>query len=222
MFALRRSRTVLLLGRVVLLVFVLVAFSSLHTALAATNQDVVRALIQSDAYVTPERLPQAHLMPGDQAHLQAQADQANAKGIPEQFAIVAHFRPEVFRTAAQAATALRNVLDFSGVLIIVSPLGIGVGSDQLTAGQDRDIEQAASPRCAVSYTSCAIFAGQRAVTLARADKNAAFHDAAVFWSAVLTAMALAIVVVVLFLRHRTRAILSRSEGPDSQQVGAKG
>lgn len=177
---------------------------------AADNQDVVRTLLHSDVYITPDRLPQAHLKPGDAGRLQKQADAANARQVPEQFALIAHFRPAAFRSVGQAANDLRSLLDFSGVLIIVSPLGIGVGSDQLTTAQQSRIQHDAAPLCTrQGYATCAIFAGREAVTLARADKDAAFHDATVFWLIVLAGLAAGTAIAAGALRWRARRLFSR-------------
>jgi hypothetical protein len=173
-------------------------------ARADTNSDVVKALTQGDVYITNQAPPQARIHAGDRQRLTQLTDQAASKGIPEKIAIVSQY-PRRYANTAQATSALRQYLDFSGVLILISPRGVGVSSDVLTQSEDTAIARKVRPIClSQGYTACALHAGQLALNQGRADKNSAFHSAAVFWIVLLVILAVIILIVVLAMRARQR------------------
>ncbi|HEX6506927.1 MAG TPA: hypothetical protein VF221_04775, partial [Chloroflexota bacterium] len=148
---------------------------------ADTYSDVVATLTQGDVYVAKALPAYAHMAPGDIARLRVATNAAANQGVTEKIAIVSSYPPH-YAHASQAAEGLRNFLDLSGVLVLVSPRGIGVASDNLTQDQIRSIEARTRPRClASSYTSCAIFAGQLAVAQVKSDVASANRSAQIFW-----------------------------------------
>lgn len=179
--------------------------------LADSNTTVLRALSAGDAYVTNTPPSSAHIAPGDQQRLQRQADLAHSRGADEKFALLSHY-PSTYHSPAAAASALRHFLDFSGVLVLVSPAGIALSSDQLSTSEDTAIADAARPQCLTqSWTACALFAGQRALTQVRADKNAAFRGATIFWLVLLAVIAALFVIAGLVIRGRRKRLASNTD-----------
>ncbi len=190
-----------------LLAFCLVAFVftfSAHTVRADTYSDVVDGLNSSGAYVTPHPPAGSHIRPEDLQRLRNQVTNASNLGIDEDIAVVSSYPPN-FRSPQEAAASLLNFLDFDGVLVLVSPQGIALSSDQLTDAEDSAIARRARPTCETqSWTSCALLAARLAVTQGRADKNSAFHDAIVFWAIFFIALAILIVIAIIALQLRRR------------------
>lgn len=183
---------------------------SVTVAHADTNKQVAAVLSARDVYVTPVHLQAGNVKPGDSQRLQREADVAAARGIQEKLAIVSHY-PRTAPSLSMAAAGLRNFLDYSGVLIIVAPHGIALGSDILTPAQDAAIANQARPLCLTrGFANCAIFAGQLAVVKARADEDNAFHDAAVFWLVALVAGAVLAAIVLLSVSRRRKEMAFRS------------
>lgn len=193
---------------IVLSTFVLFGTTWLPVA-ADTNSDVVKGLVTKGAYITPLAPPSAHIRPGDINRLLNQEADANSKGVPERIAIVSHL-PSNYRSTAAAADGLRNYLQFSGVLILASPRGIGISSDQMSQSEMNTIARKSLPLCkSISYTDCALNAAVLSVTQVRADKNSSFHDAAVFWLVLLVVLGLIILAVVLVLNRRRKVATGR-------------
>jgi uncharacterized membrane protein YgcG len=172
-------------------------------ALADTNAQVAAALTSRDVYVSSSMPASAHLSPRDVQRLQAATHAAVNSGVPEKIALVSHY-PSNYSNTYAAAQALRQYLDFAGVLVLVSPSGIGVSSDTLTFNEIQSIETKARPRCLTSYAQCAVFAGQLAVKQTQADKSSANKGAATFWAILLVVLAVLIAAAVFVTRRRQR------------------
>lgn len=183
---------------------------SMTSARADTNKQVAAVLSTGDVYVTPVHLSVGNVKPGDIKRLQHEADVAAARGIQEKLAIVSRYPPN-HPSLSAAAAGLRNFLDYSGVLVIVAPHGIALGSDILTRAQDAAIANRARPRCSSrGFAACAIFAAQLSVVQARADEDNAFHDAVVFWFVALVAGAVLAAIVFLSVSRRRKEVALRS------------
>ena len=174
------------------------------TVRADTNAQVAAYLTTHDVFVTHQALPSGALRGGARGPLQRQVDAAGRQQVPEKFAIVRSY-PSNFHSPAQAAEGLRNFLDFSGVLVLVSPEGIGVASDMLSSAELSALTRQASPHCRSDYVACALFAAQTAAVQVRHSKNSAFHQAALFWLAFLIGFGL-VVAVLLTAAARRRAL----------------
>ena len=125
-------------------------------------------------------------------------------GVPEKIGLVSKYPSKSSNTYA-AADALRQFLDFAGVLVLVSPRGIGVSSDTLTLREIQYVERQARPRCLVSWSQCAVYAGQLAVKQTKADTSAANKSAAILWAVLLAVLAVIIgAAVFVFRRSRNR------------------
>ncbi len=171
------------------------------SALADTNAQVAAALTANDTYVSKSLPPSAHVKSGDVQRLMDATRTAVNSGVPEKIGLVSHY-PNKYNDTYAAAQALRQYLDFAGVLVLVSPWGIGVSSDTLTLQEIQSIERAARPHCLTSWTQCSIEAGQLAVKQTKADTSAANKSAAVFWLVLLAVLAVIIGAAVLFFRGR--------------------
>jgi hypothetical protein len=174
-------------------------------ARADTPSDVAAGLSKHNYYLSPRLPAQAHQAPGDLQRLIRQTDNAGNRGITELIAVT-DVVPRNVHTPAQAASSLRNYLDLSNsVLVLVTPLGIALASDIISPTEETSIAQKARPRCtAESWAACAVYAGQLAVTQARADKNSSFRDAIRFWVIVLIILGLVILGLVYYFRRRAR------------------
>jgi uncharacterized membrane protein YgcG len=188
-----------------------------HPALADTNAQVTVALTSNDVYVSNALPSSAHLSPGDIQRLQAATRAAVNAGVPEKIALVSHY-PGQYSDAYAAARALRQFLDFAGVLVLVSPRGLGVSSDTLTFNEIQSIEGKARSRCLISYAACAVYAGQLAVNQTKADTAAANRSAAIFWLVLLAILAVIIAAAVFVVRRRQ----SRSTGNLNELRSAAG
>lgn len=161
----------------------------LPAPLLAAGSDVISTLQQHDAYVSAKMIAAGRARAGDAGRLDAQARTAAAQGVPEKIAILSSY-PSNYANASQAADALRNTLSFSGVMVLVTPGQIALSSDRLSRSEMTAIAVKASPRCsAQTYTACALFAGQQAVTKVRADNSASSRSSTILWLVVLAVIA---------------------------------
>lgn len=192
------------LGAASCLLLVALLFSApmrVVTALADTNAQVAAALTSNDVYVSNSLPPSAHVIPGDTQRLMDATRAAVDASVPEKIALVSHY-PSKYSDTYSAAQALRQFLDFAGVLVLVSPRGIGVSSDTLTLGEIQSVERKARPHCLTSWAQCAVYAGQLAVDQTKADKSAANKSAAIFWLILLAVLAVIIAAAVFVFRRR--------------------
>lgn len=186
-----------------LAVWLAASFSLTIPALADTNAQVAAALTSNDVYVSNTMPARAHVVAADKQRLQAATLAAVNAGVPEKIALVSHFPPN-YRNAYAATAALRQFLDFAGVLVLVAPTGIGVSSDTLTLNEIRSIESRSKSLCLTSYAQCAVVAGRLAVNQTKADRGAANKSAAIFWLSLLVVLGIIIAVVVFVVRKRQK------------------
>lgn len=213
----RRVGAARAIGGAVLLCLLLTFPARVIPALADTNAQVAAALTSSDVYVARAMPSSAHVSSGDAQRLQAATHAAVNSGVPEKIAVVSHY-PSKYSDPYAAARALRQFLDFAGVLVLMSPRGIGVSSDTLTFNEIQSIERKALPRCLTSYAQCALYAGQLAVNQTKADKSAANRSAAIFWLVLLAILAVIIAAVAFVVRRRQ----SRAAGNLNELQSAAG
>ena len=146
---------------VALCLAIILACLAAGTSLADTNVDVTRYLETHNTYISSQLPASSHISKGDIDRLEAQVRSASRLDVPEKIALVARF-PSKYSSTYTAARGLRHFLDFSGVLVLVSPRGIGVSSDTLTLDEIQAVERKARPICLVSFTDCAVEAGHDA------------------------------------------------------------
>jgi len=172
-------------------------------ASADTNAEVAAQLSANDVYITNQKLPGGAVHAGDLKRLQAQANAASARNVDEKLAIVAGY-PSNFKDISEAAVSLQSFLDYSGVLILVSPNGMGISSDLMsTKSMDRIIGRA-QPVCRRSYADCTLLAGRLAIPAVRSAENSSFRDAIVLIAGALVGLAViaAVLAYAIFRRRR--------------------
>lgn len=199
----------------------LVALSVLALALlpsyafADTNSDVIAALATRDLYISPHVTAAHHVRPGDKNRLLSAIGEVSKKGVAVKVALVGHYpHTKDTRNPFDAADHLRNYLGFSGVLVLVSPTGMGLSSDYLSGKDVRQVVQGSQPLCTTSYASCAIAALQASVPRVKAEESGANRNVAIFW--VIAAVLFAVLVTALIMsarRHREPMTNGRGSRP---------
>jgi len=186
-------------------ILVFVGFLLLPAPAQADSNAVVAAQLSNyDVYITNNALPAGAVQQGDLKRLQQQVDAAASRNVDEKIAIISTY-PTHFHNITEAAASLQNFLDYSGVLILVSPRGMGISSDQISGKTATRIVRESSPACRRSYTACALLAGKLAIPAVRSAKNSAFHNALVLIAASVAGLA-AITAVLAFAIFRRRQI----------------
>jgi len=194
-----------------LLVTACVAVAALITPTtlwADSNTTVLQVLNNADVYVSNSVYQHHDAHPGDLHRLQAAADNAYNQNVAVKVALLEQF-PSNIHTAAQAADNIRNFEDFSGVVIVVWPGGIGVSSDVMTSSEQATVVRQAAPLCAGSFTACAIAAVKDAIPIVKSEQSSAYRSAAIFWIVTFVVVALVIAAAVLYFRRRTSRTLAQ-------------
>jgi hypothetical protein len=198
--------------RRLLLPAILLALCAPACVLADANSQVLQVLNSQDVYIAGHVYASGEAKHGDLKRLQAAVNAASDQGVAEKIALLDQF-PRNIHGAADAASHIRNFEDFSGVVIVVWPHGIGLDSDLMTQGEENEVAGEAAPACRTSFTGCAIIAARAAVPKVQSEKNTAYRNAAIFWIVVLAGMAVATAAVVIYFRRRQLAILRESATP---------
>ncbi|HEX8917365.1 MAG TPA: hypothetical protein VF898_02590, partial [Chloroflexota bacterium] len=129
-----------------------------QAACRGVAQCVVAGLTNSDVYLDPYMIANGKIRPADKAALQLVVKSAAKRGVPVKIS-VSRYPSKSYADAYAAARALRHFLDFSGVLILIAPNGIGVSSNTLNLGEIQAIEEHARPLCFAGKTvQCAAVA----------------------------------------------------------------
>ncbi len=205
------ARLLAVLAAIAAAVWLVATPPAVHAGKRATNADVAQQLSLSDVYIAPEMHSRPYVHAGDAQRLtQATTDSAH-RGVPMKVGIISHY-PRTVHSPTDAADKLRNYMDFSGVLILVTPSGIGISSDQLSGKDIAAIERAVGPRCKVEATDCAISAIHRAVPRVLAIQAEANRNAGVFWVVSVGLFGLVVLVLVLWTRRKRAAIVSSAPG----------
>jgi hypothetical protein len=163
---------------------------------------VLDALNVNNVYISDLVYQHHEAQQGDEARLQAAVDAANNQGVAEKIALLQRF-PSNIHTAAEAATNIGNFEDFTGVVIVVWPHGVGLSTDPLTDGEAAQIAREVAPYCTGSFTTCATAAADRVIPVVKSEKSNAYRSAAIFWVITLAILGVVIGGVVLFFRRRT-------------------
>jgi hypothetical protein len=188
-------------GLVGLLVSLLLALLLPAVAQADNNTTVLNTLNNGSVYVAPSVLSSGHAARGDAKKLQAAVDAAGSHGVPAKVALVMTY-PSTIHSPEDGANHLRNLLDFSGVLVLVAPRGVGVSSDYLSSAEVRGLERRAGSRCASSYTACAVEAIQASVPKVQAQQATANRNVAIFWAVAVLVFGVLVGALVISARRR--------------------
>jgi hypothetical protein len=182
----------------------LALLSAGHAAVADSNAQIAEGLIKQDVYISPPLQGTGHVRSGDEGLLKRVIASAARQGAPEKIALVSHY-PTQYATPIEAATNLQNYLGFSGVLVLVSPRGLGIGSDYLSARQVQTVVRDVQPLCRVSYASCAAAAATRSIAYVQASQRSTHHSVLVFWGVTVAAFLVALGLLAAFTLARRRS-----------------
>lgn len=188
---------------VLLLGFVLLTGS----AVADSNLTVLNKLNNDAVYVAPSVITSGHAAKGDAKKLQAAVDAAGSHGVPVKVALVMTY-PSTMHGPEDGANHLRSFLDFSGVLVLASPHGVGVSSDYLSTTQARALERQAASQCVAAYTECAIDAIRASVPKVQAEQAAANRNVAIFWAVAVVFFGVLVGALVLIARRRQGQLMA--------------
>lgn len=202
--------------RFLFLPLVLVLLLLSPVARADNNVTVVNKLTNDDVYVAPSVIAAGHAGNTDKSRLQRAVDDASKRSVPVKVALLTQY-PRNLHNPHDAADRLRNFIDFSGVLVLVSPRGVGVSSDYLSNGDSLRIERQVTPACSSSYTACAVTAIQASVPLVQSEQAAANRNVAVFWAVAVIIFGILVAALVLIARRKQEALMaSRDEGSPTE------
>lgn len=188
---------------------ILVPSHGVHAGKRGTNADTAQQLSMTNVYIAPEMRGRANVHGDDANRLQRATTNAATRGVPVKVGIIGHY-PRSAHSPTQAAQILRNYLDFSGVLILVTPRGIGVSSDQLSNADIAATERAANPGCKVDAGDCAIQAIHRTAPQVLAVQARANRNAAVFWVVSVGLFGVAILILLIMTRRKREEVLQRA------------
>jgi hypothetical protein len=191
-------------------VYLAVMPAAAHAGKRSTNADVAQQLSLNDVYIAPEMFAHPYVHRGDARRLKLATTNSAHRGVPMKVGIISHY-PHATQSPTAAAAKLRNFMDFSGVLILVTPKGIGMSSDQLSPADISRIERSVGSQCKVGAADCAISAIHQAVPRVLAIQSEANRNAAIFWIVSVGLFGLVVLVLVLMTRRkRIEAIASTS------------
>lgn len=183
-----------------------------------TNADTVQQLSSNDVYIAPEMFTHPNVRSQDLARLRVATADASHRGVPIKIGIISHY-PSVINSPTNAAEALRNTVDFSGVLILVTPRGIGISSDQLSSADSSSIERSVQSRCRTEAADCAIRAVHLAVPRVLHIQSEANRNAAVFWAVSVGLFGLVVLGLVLMSRRKRLQMLATPTGSPTTPSG---
>jgi len=187
-----------------------------QVARADTNVTVVNKLTNDSVYVAPSVIAAGHAGHADKDLLQRVVDDASKRSVPVKVALLTQY-PHTLHNPHDAADKLRNFIDFSGVLVLVSPRGVGVSSDYLSNADSQRIERQVTSNCSLSYTGCAVKAIRASVPLVQTEQAAANRNVAVFWAIAIIVFGIVITVLVLVARRKQEALMaSRDDGSPNE------
>ena len=194
--------------------------------LADKNSAVVTALTNADLYISPHVVNSGHVHTGDRHRLLSAIREVGSKGVPVKVALLGHYpNPKGQWSPFDAADHLRNFIAFSGVLVLVSPKGMGVSSDYLSSETVHQIVARSQGLCAGSYASCAIAAMRASVPGVKAEQSRANRNVAVFWVVAVVLFGILVAVLVWTARRRQEQPQDRTGGsgtPDPAPSGTSG
>lgn len=182
-----------------------------HAGKRATNADAAQQLSLNDVYIAPEMFSRPYVHKGDARRLKVATTNSAHRGVPMKVGIVSHY-PRGAHSPTGAAAKLRNYMDFSGVLILVTPKGIGMSSDQLSPTDISRIERSVGSQCKVEAARCATSAIHQAVPRVLAIQSEANRNAAIFWIVSVGLFGLVVLVLVLMTRRKRLEVIASSPG----------
>lgn len=185
---------------------------AVHAGKRATNADAAQQLSLNDVYIAPEMFSKSYVHSGDDNRIKVATTDAAHRGVPTKVGILSHY-PRTVHSPTAAAKKLRNYMDFSGVLILVTPEGIGISSDQLSSADIAAIERSVQPTCRREVADCAINAIHRAVPRVLAIQSEANRNAAVFWIVSVGLFGLVVLALVLLTRRQRIKTLQAASAP---------
>lgn len=206
-------------GLILVIAVCLAAAPQVTSAAGGTNSDTAFQLSAQDVYIAPEMHSSPSVHQGDAARIRAATQDASRRGVPMKVGIIGHY-PKVLKSPTDASQALRNFMDFSGVLILVTPKGIGVSSDELSNADIAAIQRRVQPRCRTAAASCAIQAIHLAVPRVLAIQSKANRNAAIFWIVSVGLFGLVVLVLVFTTRRKRSEVMAQaSSGASSTPTG---
>lgn len=193
--------------RALLVSLILLLLLRAGLALADNNVTVINKLTTDAIYISPSVIAAGHDSASDKGQLRRAVDAAGKSSVPVKVALVMTY-PTKLKGPHDAAQHLRNFIDFSGVLVLVSPRGIGVSSDFLTSAATARLERKAAPFCTMTYAECAVRAINASVPEVKSQVAAANRNVAIFWAVAVIAFGVLIAVLVLIARRRQLALIA--------------
>lgn len=181
------------------------------SAAGGPNSDTAFQLSAQDVYIAPAMQSRPFVHPGDAARIRAATQDASRRGVPTKVGVIGHY-PKVLKNPTDASQALRNFMDFSGVLILVTPKGMGISSDEMSNADIAAIQRRVQPQCRTTAAGCAIRAIHLAVPRVLAIQSKANRNAAIFWLVSVGLFGL-VVLVLVFTTRRKRASVMAGASP---------
>jgi hypothetical protein len=202
-----------------LFIALLLVLLPVGVVVADNNVTVANKLTNDAIYISPSVIAAGHASASDKGQLRRAVDAAGKSSVSVKVALVMQY-PSNVKRPHDAADHLRNFIDFSGVLVLVSPHGIGVSSDYLSSAATARLERKAAPFCSRTYAECAVRAINASVPEVKAEVAAANRNVAIFWAVAVIAFGILITVLVLAARRRQLALIAEwGDRPDEAPVG---
>jgi hypothetical protein len=187
---------------IALLLAVAAETRSVHADGRGTNADTALNMSANQVYVAPEMEEKPYVHADDKDRMTQATTHIGSRGVPIKVGVIGHY-PKGLRNPTEAAQKLRIYMDFSGIVILVTPKGMGISSDQLTNTEIARIEHRAGPGCRVEAGDCAITAMHMAEPLVLAHQSSENRNAAMFWAVSVGIFGL-MIVGLIFLTRRKR------------------
>ncbi len=172
-------------------------------ALAAGSlTPAVKVLRHANIYVSPEVYPAASSRTRAIGQIRAAIHDPMKQGLPERVAVLPN------GNLATVANSLRNILGFSGVLIVAGPAGMGVATDRLSAAEVGTIVGRFGALCHVSASRCAARAAAYSLVLAVADDDRLRHNEVIVSIVVFLVLASGIAFLIWWMGRKRREFLA--------------
>lgn len=201
------------------------ALAFIPTATSANgNGNAANTLEALDVYVSPPLLGTPHAPLGSKGRLERAVQFAAGRGVTVKIAVLNTY-PRHIHNPRAAADKLRNFLNFSGVLVLVAPDGLGVSSDLLSGSDIDAIIAGARSHCNPSYVRCAVMAANASIPRVKAEESRANRNVAIFWAVMLVIFGLIIGGLIWFARRQQGHIVAlwgdSEDGPIAPAAAAR-
>lgn len=179
------------------------------TAPGTTKPNAAAEIVLSSGsvYIAPAVIAGGHASPRDILRLQRLAALAACRSVTVKIALLSGY-PAHFPSEQDAAAGLDNNLNFSGVLVLVTPQGLALGSDLLSSSDIARITHKARPDCGINYSRCAVAAVRAALPRVAATQRAATRNVEVFWAVAVVIFGVIVAGLVLAARRRQQGIIA--------------